>query len=152
MALWFAGFFLGATVNAYDVSNKDYAGDPPPASHGYGAASLSDLHAPINAHRGDYQHRMTGSPGQVTGMPSARMHATLTAVPGGRLMLFGGTAAIRQRGGSMYLNDLYIFDTTRVRLLSPSWLHVPHAVTQTMPTPTLTFQLVRRFVLVGRME
>ena len=52
MALWFAGFFLGATVNAYDVSNKDYAGDPPPASHGYGAASLSDLHAPISAHRG----------------------------------------------------------------------------------------------------
>ena len=95
MALWFAGFFLGATVNAYDVSNKDYAGDPPPASHGYGEASLSDLHAPISAHRGDYQHQMTGSPGQVTGMPSAWMHAPHIEVPNGRLMLFSGTAATR---------------------------------------------------------
>jgi hypothetical protein len=47
-------------------------------------------------------------------VPPARMHATLTAV-GDRLFLFGGTAPRVQPGGSHFLNDLFVFDVTRVQ-------------------------------------
>ena len=53
-----------------------------------------------------------GGPGASGVVPPARMHASLTAI-GPMLLLFGGTASTRQPGGSFFLNDLYIFDTTR---------------------------------------
>ena len=100
---------------ALDAATWDRAGDPPPSSLGSGAAGTSRLssHSPINAHQHDYLHRTSGPPGATGVVPPPRMHATLTAVPGGNLFLFGGTAASRQADGSMFLNDAYLFDTSR---------------------------------------
>lgn len=102
-------------VLCLDAPTNDRANEPPPRFYSSAAESMSKYGrqpSPINARATDAQAMGFGPPGASQVVPQARMHATLTAV-GSRLFLFGGTAAARQRDGSFFLNDLFVFDARR---------------------------------------